>query len=83
MKVSLEISMYPLAEHYVAAIESFISDLARREDLRVETNAMSTQVFGELDEVMSALGAGLKAAWREQGKAVFVMKIINSDLAPT
>lgn len=82
MNVSLEISMYPLADEYIFAIQAFIDSLGSRTDLEVVTNTMSTQVFGEFDAVMDALRAGLAEAWQEPGKSVFAMKIINSDLRP-
>lgn len=82
MNVSLEISMYPLADEYIPAIQAFIDALGRHPDLEVVTNTMSTQIFGELDVVMNALHDGLKEAWQGPGKSVFAMKIINSDLRP-
>lgn len=82
MKVSLEISMYPLADEFIPAIETFIKSLQGNDELEVVTNTMSTQVFGEFEAVMSALREGLREAWQEPGKSVFAMKIINSDLRP-
>lgn len=82
MNISLEISMYPLAEDYIPAIQGFIDSLANNRGLEVRTNTMSTQVFGSLDRVMNALQEGLAAAYSADGKAVFVLKIINSDLRP-
>lgn len=82
MNVSLEISMYPLADDYIPAIEAFIEALKQRDDLEVITNTMSTQVFGELETVMATLTDGLKGAWQDSGKSVFAIKIINSDLRP-
>ncbi len=80
MNISMEISMYPLADEFVFAIGSFIERLAARPGIRVVTNSMSTQVFGELDAVMEALREGLRESWSEEGKSVFVLKLINSDL---
>ena len=82
MNISLEISMYPLANEYVPAIQEFIDFLASCPDVAVKTNTMSTQVFGLIDPVMNALRDGLKDAYRSDGKSVFVVKIINSDLRP-
>lgn len=80
MNISLEISMYPLAADYVPQIKAFIDDLKTRAGIAVETNAMSTQVFGDLDIVMEAVREGLRESWSADGKSIFVMKLINSDL---
>ena len=82
MNISIEVSMYPLADIYVPAIQEFINFLANSPGIDVQTNTMSTQVFGNLDHVMDALRDGLKASYSSDGKAVFVLKIINSDLRP-
>ena len=82
MKISIEISMYPLADEYLPAIEEFIGYLNKISGIEVKTNTMSTQVFGELDAVMNGLRDGLRMAYSANGKAVFVVKIINSDLRP-
>lgn len=82
MKISVEISMYPLADQYVPAIRQFIDQLAGSAGVEVITNTMSTQLFGDLDAVMDALREGLGRAFDANGKAVFVMKIINSNLRP-
>ena len=78
----MEISMYPLADEYIPLIKAFIDDLAARPGIDVKTNTMSTQVFGDLDHVMDALREGLRSNWTAQGKSVFVLKLINSDLRP-
>lgn len=75
--------MYPLADEYVPAIQGFIDFLAGTEGIKVSTNTMSTQVFGELDRVMNSLRDGLKQAFDSGQKSVFVLKIINSDLRPS
>lgn len=82
MNISLEISMYPLADDFIPAIQSFIDFLANAPEVEVKTNTMSTQVFGEIDPVMNTLRDGLKESYMSDGKAVFVLKIINSDLRP-
>ena len=82
MKVSLEISMYPLADEYIPAIQSFIDDISRKPGIDTITNTMSTQLFGEFEVVMDALREGLRASWERNGKSVFVLKFLNSDLQP-
>ena len=54
MKVSIEISMYPLHKDYETSILDFIIRLNSHDFLSVETNGMSTQVFGEWNKVALA-----------------------------
>lgn len=79
MRISLEVSYYPLNEEYKKPILQFIDELEKNESLVVRTNTMATQVFGEFDEVMSIVTKCIKNAF-ELPHSVFVMKVINSDL---
>ncbi len=78
MKATAEISLYPLHENYEEVIIDYILKLRQYEGLRVETNGMSTQVFGEYDTLMAALTTESKAVF-ESGKAVLMMKLIGAD----
>ncbi|MFH1121535.1 MAG: YkoF family thiamine/hydroxymethylpyrimidine-binding protein [Bacteroidota bacterium] len=79
MKISAEISYYPLNEEYKKPIRAFIAALNENRNLIVRTNTMATQVFGEFDEVMETLKQCMKGAF-ELPHSVFVMKVINADL---
>ncbi len=79
MKISVEISYYPLTEEYIQPIKSFIERLREDEHLVVNTNGMSTQVFGEYDQVFSTITREIKKSF-ELPHSIFVMKIINNDL---
>ncbi len=46
MKLSVEISKYPLTSDYIEPIKGFIAELNQQPGLRVITNTMSTQLFG-------------------------------------
>lgn len=82
MKLSVEISKYPLTEvDYVAAIKDFIDRINEHNDIKVITNLMSTQLFGEYDVVMNALSTELKRSFEQHGTSVFVCKFIPGDLA--
>jgi hypothetical protein len=43
---------------------------------------MSTEIFGEHDEVMQVLSDTLKWSFEEYGKSVFVAKIMEGDRRP-
>ena len=82
MQLSVEISKYPLHQDYIPFIKGFIDRLNEHQGLKVITNTMSTQVFGEYDLVMSVLSQEIKHSYQEFGKAIFVCKFINGDLSP-
>lgn len=46
MRISLDISLYPLTEGYVEPILKFIDQLETNDKLIVKRNSLSTQVFG-------------------------------------
>jgi uncharacterized protein YqgV (UPF0045/DUF77 family) len=79
MKISVEISYYPLLDEFVPEITGFIDRINTYKDLTSQTNGMSTQVFGEYKYVMNALTIEIEKAF-ENPHSVFVMKIINADL---
>jgi len=79
MNTSIEISYYPLKDEFVPSIRSFIDRLNAYPALKVITNGMSTQVFGEFSIVMNALTIEIETAFKNP-HSVFVMKIINADL---
>jgi uncharacterized protein YqgV (UPF0045/DUF77 family) len=79
MTISVEMSYYPLTEQYIKPIKGFIDRVRKNEKLDVMTNGMSTQIFGEFDEVMGTINKEMKVAF-ELPHSVFIMKVINSDL---
>jgi uncharacterized protein YqgV (UPF0045/DUF77 family) len=79
MNTSIEISYYPLNVEYIPPIKNFIERMNGYANLRVQTSGMSTQIFGDYDEVMDALKTEIKKSF-ELPHSVFVMKIINADL---
>jgi len=79
MKTSVEISYYPLNENYKIPIRGFINRMNNYKSLTVQTSGMSTQVFGEYDDVMGAITTEIKASF-DVPHSVFVMKVINAEL---
>lgn len=79
MKTSVEMSYYPLTESYIPPIKDFIKRMNAYGSLVVKTSGMSTQIFGEYDEVMRAITIEIKKSF-ELPHSVFVMKIINAAL---
>ena len=78
MKVAVDISLYPLDRDFIPPISDVIERLNRHDKLEVWTNAMSTQVVGEFEDVWNALGQEIGATFGDIPKGVFVMKVLNN-----
>ena len=81
MECSVEISMYPLTSYYESTIISFIKRLRKHPFISIETNGMSTQIFGDYDRVMNAVKSEMKNTFLSDEKVVFNMKVINGNLS--
>jgi uncharacterized protein YqgV (UPF0045/DUF77 family) len=81
MNLSVEISKYPLHSDYIPFIKEFIDRLNQNSNLKIITNNMSTQVFGDYDLVMQTLQSEMKRSFDTYGKIVFVCKFISGDLS--
>jgi len=77
MDIGVELSLYPLREGYIGPIRDFIGRLNSDARLRVVTNSMSTQVFGDFEVVMQCLVRELRTSFEHDGTAVFVMKVLG------
>ena len=79
MKVSIDISYYPLKEEFIPPIKDFIARINTYDELIVVTNGMSTQVFGEYKYTMNAITMEIEKSF-EVPHSVFILKVINADL---
>lgn len=79
MQVMVEISLYPLAENYIAPIKSFIERINTYDELNVDTSSTSTQISGEYQTVVKILGDEMQRTHEEVGQAIFVAKFLNFD----
>ena len=77
MKIGVEISLYPLRDEFIPPIRDFIDRLNADGRFKVITNDMSTQVFGEYEQVMEALARELRSTFERDGKSIFVMKVLG------
>jgi uncharacterized protein YqgV (UPF0045/DUF77 family) len=82
MKISVELSLYPLADEFLPIIQDIVERLNRSSTIGCYTNTMSTQLYGELDEVMRVVTDIISYSFRIYGKQVFVAKFLNSDVEP-
>jgi uncharacterized protein YqgV (UPF0045/DUF77 family) len=79
MDIGVEISLYPLAADYAPQIRDFVARFNADTRFRVQTNSMSTQVFGAFEPLMEALRQELRTTFAAlttgTQRAVFVMKV--------
>jgi uncharacterized protein YqgV (UPF0045/DUF77 family) len=78
MKVSIDISLYPLHPDYREPIINFIENL-KKSNFKIVENPLSTQIYGDYDEVMSFLKQHIKDVFYDEKLYVFVLKIIKGD----
>ena len=72
--------MYPLKKEFKEPIIEFIKKLRKHSKIIVKTNGISTQIFGDYDNISQALNKEIKSSFKNNKSIVFNMKIINSDL---
>jgi uncharacterized protein YqgV (UPF0045/DUF77 family) len=78
MRISIDISLYPLNEEYIAPIKSFIAAVNATAGLEVTTNSMSTQIRGESDIIFNLLKTEVPKVF-EENRAAFIIKVIKGS----
>jgi uncharacterized protein YqgV (UPF0045/DUF77 family) len=76
MNLTADISLYPIQDNYIPIIQAFINAIKQDPNLRVVENAMSTQIGGAYDKVMTAVGREMQASYEKFGAQVLVVKFI-------
>jgi uncharacterized protein YqgV (UPF0045/DUF77 family) len=80
MRVTAEMSLYPLQGQPLEKILAFIGTITSDTRLEVVVNQLSTQVRGELGVVMSTITTAIERAFGSGGSQALVLKILNADL---
>lgn len=78
MKISIELTLTPLQDHFEEPIIDFIKKL-RASDFTVLENPLSTQIYGDYDALMPFLTDEIKDAFEQMDKGLLMMKIVKSD----
>ena len=81
MRISVDISLYPLTEDYVEPILAFIAQLESNAKLIVKRNSLSTQIFGEYRDVMDVMDKAMEIVFKQLPHSVFSVKFIGTDRA--
>ena len=80
MRVTAEMSLYPLQGQPLEKILTFIDTVSGQPGVEVVVNQLSTQMRGELGVVMSTLTAANERSFGAGGSQALVLKILNADL---
>ncbi len=78
MEISVELTLSPLQDSFEGPIIAFIKKL-RASGFRLIENPLSTQIYGDYDELMPFLNEAMKEALVEIQNGLFFLKIVKSD----
>ena len=78
MKVSVELTLMPLKDDFEIVIKDFIKSL-RDSEFTVLENPLSTQVYGDYDNVMSFLTKEIKTSFENEEHIIVNLKVVKSD----
>jgi uncharacterized protein YqgV (UPF0045/DUF77 family) len=78
MRITVDISMYPLTENYIEPIKTFIEMINNNKEITIETNKVSTQIRGEHNIIMPLLTDEMIRVF-ESMRASFVIKVIKGN----
>lgn len=78
MKISLEISLYPLEPDFKTIIKAFIAKIKSYEGVTLKSNNISTQISGDYELIMDLLRNEVKPVLEAQ-PSVFVIKFLAGD----
>jgi uncharacterized protein YqgV (UPF0045/DUF77 family) len=76
MKLTVEISMYPIRDDYLPPIKAFIAKLNDYPELTVDTTPTATRILGDYGPLMDMLRDAMAASYEQFGTSVFVTKFI-------
>lgn len=78
MKISVDISLYPMNKSFETPIVAFIEKL-KTSHFTVLENPLSTQIYGDYDQVMDFLKLAMKQTFVTEEMCVFTLKFIKGD----
>ena len=78
MDISVELTLTPLQDNFEEPIIGFIQKL-RASGLKVLENPLSTQVYGDFDQVMAVIHRELKDVFNEIDHGLIHMKVVKTD----
>lgn len=85
MRVTAELSLYPLTGDVETPVWAFIEHIIASNRCSVATNSMSTQITGKSTEVFDSVREALETSYERFGRQVLVAKFIpehHTDVEP-
>ena len=76
MQVVIEITLYPLLNDYIAAIDDLLARLHAQSEVEVTTNRVSTLMHGEYAQTMALVQRVIPEIHERWGEGAFVLKIL-------
>jgi uncharacterized protein YqgV (UPF0045/DUF77 family) len=80
MRITAELSLYPLQADFVGPITDFIHALRAQPGIEIVTNQLSTQLRGEFAAVTAAVNHCLASTMAAHHPVVLVAKYLNADV---
>ncbi len=80
MKVSVDISLYPLADDYMPVVKTFIERIQGHAGITVIRTDLTTQLYGDYDLIMDLLKTEMELSWVTFGPGAFTIKYLPQDL---
>ncbi|MFL0797068.1 MAG: hypothetical protein K6L73_06210 [Cellvibrionaceae bacterium] len=80
MRITAEMSLYPLQSDYIPVIKGFIEKLKQRDDIKIFTSTTSTQINGEFDAVNCAITEAMEMSFKAFKQQILVVKYLNGDI---
>jgi uncharacterized protein YqgV (UPF0045/DUF77 family) len=78
MQISVDLTLSPLQDDYETHIIDFIKVL-RASKFKVLENPLSTQIFGEFNELMSFLTEAIETSFENTDISVLTMKVVKTN----
>ena len=78
MNISVELTLSPLQDNYEELIIGFIKKI-RASGFTVLENPLSTQIYGDYDDIMKLLNREIKLALELMENGLIYIKIVKTD----
>lgn len=78
MEISIELTLTPIQDDFEPIIIDFIKKL-RQSRFRVIENPLSTQIYGDYDDVMDFLKEEIKTAMEAMDRGLLHLKMVKSN----
>ena len=78
MKLSAELTLTPLKDDFIPTIKSFIKSI-RESNFTVLENPLSTQIYGDFDDLMTFLIPEIKAVFEKEDAVILQIKLVKGD----